>query len=186
MKLYTKIILDRLCARLDAVISVKQAGFRAGFCTADNIIALRLLLQKSYEHKIDTHLVFLDFKKTFDMVSRKHLWMALRHYNIEEEMILAIIELYNDSKLSYQHMGKMFEMDSNCGVKQGDCLSPRLCTLLIQYVLDHIDLSDLGLHLEDKNKNNAGDIFLDYLAYADDIVFISGSAANLQNMLVRL
>uniref|UniRef100_A0AC35TKY5 Reverse transcriptase domain-containing protein n=1 Tax=Rhabditophanes sp. KR3021 TaxID=114890 RepID=A0AC35TKY5_9BILA len=170
---------------MDSVICVKQTGFRSGYCTADNIIALRLLLQKSYEYKIDIHLVFLDFKKAFDIISRKHLWMALRHYNVNEEFIQVIVELYENSRLTYQYMGKEFEMVSNCSVKQGGCLSPRLFTLLIQFVLDHADLSNLGFPLNDRSKMKPANIRLDYLAYADDIVFVAESTSNLQLMLDR-
>uniref|UniRef100_A0A0K0EG26 Reverse transcriptase domain-containing protein n=1 Tax=Strongyloides stercoralis TaxID=6248 RepID=A0A0K0EG26_STRER len=90
MKVYTKMLLTRLEERLDRVITPKQAGFRRSFLTSDNIITLKLLLQKTYKNKLNTHLVFLDFKKAFDLVSRKHIWMALRHYGIEEGYIKSI------------------------------------------------------------------------------------------------
>uniref|UniRef100_A0AC35UFF1 Reverse transcriptase domain-containing protein n=1 Tax=Rhabditophanes sp. KR3021 TaxID=114890 RepID=A0AC35UFF1_9BILA len=73
LKVYTKIILSRLEERLDSVISSKQAGFR--------------------KHLHNMFMVFLDLKKAFDMISRKHLFAALRYFGFEEKWMRMIDEL---------------------------------------------------------------------------------------------
>uniref|UniRef100_A0AC35TTH4 Reverse transcriptase domain-containing protein n=1 Tax=Rhabditophanes sp. KR3021 TaxID=114890 RepID=A0AC35TTH4_9BILA len=120
LKVYTKLILKRLEERMDTCISSNQAGFRGDFCTSDNILSLKLLLEKCYEYKINIFLVFLDFKKAFDLISRKHLFAALSYFGFEDKWIRIIMDLYKDSIISFKYLGQFLDIESNAGVKQGD------------------------------------------------------------------
>uniref|UniRef100_A0AC35THY3 Reverse transcriptase domain-containing protein n=1 Tax=Rhabditophanes sp. KR3021 TaxID=114890 RepID=A0AC35THY3_9BILA len=64
---------------------------------------------------------------------------------------------------------------SDAGVKQGDCLSPRLFTILVQYVMCQAKLEEYCMVIDDQK--------LDYLAYADDLVLIAKTSKDLQKML---
>ena len=64
---------------------------------------------------------------------------------------------------------------SNCGVRQGDSLSPILFALYI---------NDLAREIIDQNKGiKLDNINISILLYADDIVLISESDQNLQDIL---
>uniref|UniRef100_A0AC35U1X2 Reverse transcriptase domain-containing protein n=1 Tax=Rhabditophanes sp. KR3021 TaxID=114890 RepID=A0AC35U1X2_9BILA len=56
--------------------------------------------------------------------------MALRHFGVEEYYVEAIKELYDNSKLTFSRLGNEVIIPSAADVKQGDCPSPRLFTLL--------------------------------------------------------
>uniref|UniRef100_A0AC35TT89 BTB domain-containing protein n=1 Tax=Rhabditophanes sp. KR3021 TaxID=114890 RepID=A0AC35TT89_9BILA len=56
--------------------------------------------------------------------------MALRHFGVEEYYVEAIKELYDNSKLTFSRLGDEVIIPSAADVKQGDCPSPRLFTLL--------------------------------------------------------
>jgi len=47
-------------------IADKQAGFRQGRGTRDQITNLRMLMHKAREHQQPLYMCFVDFKKAFD------------------------------------------------------------------------------------------------------------------------
>ena len=63
------------------------------------------------------------------------------------------------------------------GVAQGCPLSPTLFAIYINSLLDKVNESNLGVDLKD-NQNP-----ISVLAYADDIVLLAESEANLQSMI---
>uniref|UniRef100_A0AC35UCJ2 Histone H4 n=1 Tax=Rhabditophanes sp. KR3021 TaxID=114890 RepID=A0AC35UCJ2_9BILA len=69
------------------------------------------------------------------------------------------------------------KLRSNAGVKQGDCLSPRLFTLLVQYVIYKAEIEEFGFKKDD--------VKLDYLGYAGDMVLLANDSKKLQKMLNR-
>ena len=56
-----KIILKRLKPQVDKIIAEKQAGFRAGGSTTEQIFNLRILCEKYLQHQQDLYQVFIDF-----------------------------------------------------------------------------------------------------------------------------
>ena len=63
-----KIILNRLKPQAEKIIAEKQAGYRAGRDTTEQIFNLRILYEKYIQHQQDLYHVFIDFKKAFDRV----------------------------------------------------------------------------------------------------------------------
>ena len=72
-----KIILNRLKPQPEKIIAEKQAGFRAGRSTIEQIFNPRILLEKYLQHQQDLYHVFIDFKKAFNRVWHAALWAAL-------------------------------------------------------------------------------------------------------------
>jgi len=70
-KILLKVILGRIHQKLESEISNEQAGFRPDRATRDQIINLRMLMQKAKEHRIP--LCFVDFCKAFDSVKHGKL-----------------------------------------------------------------------------------------------------------------
>ena len=67
-KVMLKIILNRLQPQAEEIIAEKQAGFRAGRNTTEQIFKLRILCEKYLQHQQSLYHVFIDFKKAFDRV----------------------------------------------------------------------------------------------------------------------
>ena len=65
-----KILLKKLKPHAEKSIAEEQAGFRAGRSTTEQILKLRILCEKYFQHQQNLHHVFMDFKKAFDRVWR--------------------------------------------------------------------------------------------------------------------
>ena len=79
-KVVLKIILDRLKPQAE-VITEKQAGFRVGRSTTEQIVNLTVLCEESLQQQQDLHHVFVDFKKAFDRVWHAALWITIKKYH---------------------------------------------------------------------------------------------------------
>ena len=93
-KLYERILENRLRSHVESTISESQCGFRPGRGTVDQIAALRLYLEKSWEHSIDQHICFLDLEKAFDQVPRDKKWTVIEQTGISNRLLMAIRSTY--------------------------------------------------------------------------------------------
>jgi hypothetical protein len=73
-KIYAKIIARRTGRIIEPLISEEQNGFRKGRSCTDSIFLIQQLVEKHREYNLETHLLFVDFKKVFDSVIRNKLW----------------------------------------------------------------------------------------------------------------
>ena len=101
-------------------------------------------------------LTFIDFKKVFDSINRKVIFVVLRHYGIPEPLVHVIGALYNNSKSAVVlavmvdgNISDLFEVST--GVLQGDVLAPFLFIILVDYLLKKAtsDLDDTTSDLDD-------------------------------------
>ena len=135
-----------------------------------NILRIRNLL------KVQTFCTFIDFQKAFDYVDREFLLYKLRQIGVTGNFYFAVKALYRDTK-SCVRINNMYTewFQVNNGVRQGDSMSPTLFSLFINDLAT--DVKDLGLGIK------VGGQDISILLYADDIVLISPTAENLQQML---
>ena len=104
-----KIILHRLQHITDEFISEEQAGFRAGRRTSEYIFNLRIISEKYAQHNKPLYRVFIDFKKSFDRVWHKALWLAMKRFNINLKLIESIQNLYSKAESAVYFDGKVGE-----------------------------------------------------------------------------
>ena len=62
------------------------------------IFTVRHLVEKSWEHRAKSFLVFIDLKKAYDSVPREALWLALSKLGVPQPMIKLIPPYYASSK----------------------------------------------------------------------------------------
>ncbi|KAL4152896.1 hypothetical protein QTP88_000729 [Uroleucon formosanum] len=100
-----------------------QAGFRQNRSTIDQIFILRQVLQKTWEYDKSVHMVFIDYKKTYDSIHRASLIKILEE----------------------------FGMPMTTGLRQGDAISPVLFNIVLEKVVREAALDKEGVKLGENN-----------------------------------
>jgi len=179
-KLYSIILLKRLdkWAEGNGMRAKGQAGFRNGRGTLDNAFVLNHLIEKYRAKKKPLYAAFIDFRKAYDSIDRSRLWDCLRGMGINGRILDSLMEMYREVTMAVRVRGELGpEFHANMGVKQGDPLSPLLFGLFIdriESVFSNI-LPGVGIQM--------GNMLVQVLLYADDLVLVAESPAQLQSML---
>ena len=84
-----RVILNRLVSHAEQILEEEQACFRSQ-STTEQIVNLRLMVEKHLEHQKELFQNFIDFKKPFDRVRHDGLWRVLKEYNIDNWLIEVI------------------------------------------------------------------------------------------------
>ena len=80
--------------RLHSEIAEEQAGFRPGKGTRDQILNLKMLLEKNREVGTDVYLCFIDCRKAFDTVVHEVFWNVMAEIGFTKHLIDLIRNLY--------------------------------------------------------------------------------------------
>lgn len=163
-KVFAKILFTRIKPYVDNQLGEYQCGFRNDRSTTDQLFSIRQILEKCYEHNVDTHHLFIDFKSAYDSVTRSYIWMAMRDFGIP-------LKLINATKLTLANVrnrvcvgGKLSAYFTTMnGLRQGDPLA----TLLFNIVLDKV-VKDSKIEVGKTIYTKSSQI----LAFADDIDII--------------
>jgi len=94
VKIYKKMLLNRLKPHLEKIFRMNQNGLREGRSTVGQILALRRIFEEAQIKNIPAVLDFIDFRKAFDSISRGKLFQILASYGIPETIITAIKSAY--------------------------------------------------------------------------------------------
>ena len=179
-KLFLSILNNRLLEFVtkNNILSDNQLGFRKGNRTSDAHIILQNLIDK-YCHKKNKRIFscFIDFSKAFDSVPRGILLERLFKIGIKGKVFNIIRNIYSNDQACI----KINKRCTDCftttkGVRQGCILSP---------LLFNIFLSQLARELNDLGDNNlsVGDIGLNSIFWADDIILLAESEKNLEELI---
>ena len=185
-KIFTSILNTRLYNWLEAnsKICIEQAGFRRQYSTTDHIFTLYNMVNNClYGNKRGKlYVVFVDYRKAFDLINREKLWAALEETEVSTKMINMIKAIYKNVKAKVRFGNKLSDtIHCPLGVKQGCLLSPVLFSTLINKVAQKVaEKGRMGYQFI----NGGKEIFS--LLFADDIVLVSQTPAGLQNQINNL
>ena len=181
-KLFTSILNTRLFNfdNQNSVITDAQFGFRKNLSTIDAIFVLQTLINKTLKHRKRLYCAFIDYKKAFDFVNRNILWYKLIKAGVRGKMFDIIKSLYQNVMCCVKHNGLCSDFfNCNSGLFQGEVLSPILFSMYVndcemQFLNDNCKSVEI----------QAINLFL--IMYADDMVLLSETPDDLQNMLDSL
>jgi len=139
LKIFTKLISNRVSKILDRVIHPCQTAYVPGRIVHDNMRMFEFYNNYCKENNVDALLISLDAKKAFDSVSHKYLHKVLAAYGFSEDFIETVKLLYRDIKANILVNGyKSVLIDILRSVKQGDALSCALFILCIDPLIRKI------------------------------------------------
>ena len=178
-KIFTGVLNKRLAdwAENNNTTSDAQFGFRRGRSTTDAVFVLHAVVQKVLNEKGRLFCAFVDFRKAFDSVYLNGLWFKLFKLGINGKMLRILKDMYNQVKACVRACNSYSDFfECAIGLKQGEVISPLLFSLFVD---------DLELFLQgDPNCGlNLDDITFILMLFADDMVILGNSIADLQHGL---
>jgi len=179
-KVLLKVILSRIQKKTEEELPDEQAGFRPNRGTRDQITNLRVLMAKMKEHNQPLYMCFIDFQKAFDSVQHERLWWAMLDMGFPSHLVQLLSSLYKNQKASVRIAGVLSEWFSiQKGVRQGCILSPYLFNIVSETVMRKaLENYRGGVTIGGRRITN--------LRYADDIVLLASSVAELQELVDRI
>jgi sorting nexin-29 len=84
-KVFSKILYLRLLPYAEKAIGSYQCGFQQGRSTVDQIYTLRQILEKTTEHNIETHHLFIDFITAYGNINRAWLYVAKQEFQFTDK-----------------------------------------------------------------------------------------------------
>jgi hypothetical protein len=158
----------------------------------DHIFSLVTVLRNRKSLNLGTFLCFIDFRRAFDSVNRTILLYKLQQqFGIVGHMYSAVSALYQSPLARVvlaDHPTDWFECP--LGVKQGDTLSPTLFSAFINDLAIELDRSGYGVkinlpadHSDTTGPATSPQLTLGSLLYADDIVCVAETEADLQFLI---
>ncbi len=77
-KIFMRVLKNRIYPQLNENQAKEQAGFRRGYSTVDNIFVINQVIEKAREYCLKVKLMFIDYKKAFDLIKHSYLWQAMK------------------------------------------------------------------------------------------------------------
>lgn len=167
------------------------------------IFTVRQLVEKSWEHRSKSFLVFIDLRKAYDSVPREALWLALSKLGVPESTIKLIRSFHCDMQAQIKLNNAILEpIDINNGLRQGCSMAPVLFNLYSCLVIERWNarvnsLENAGIYLKytlDKKlfrryTRNSEELKLNDCQFADDAALLAttkrgAEMATMEYMLV--
>lgn len=177
-KVFTKILARRIAGQLDAAQPKEQGGFRKGFSTLDHIQTIQQIIERHNEHAIPLGLVFIDYEKAFDSVTKQAIINALINQGVDEPYIAILQTIYDGATASIRVNDKRAKINIEKGVRQGDTISPQLFSACLEDIFRKLDWDSKGIRINGE--------YLNHLRFADDLVLLSNNPLELQKNLNEL
>ena len=150
-------ILNRL--RLWYYVYECQAGELKGRSCLEHIFALRMLCDYTKKERVKLYVLFIDFSKAYDRISREKLLSILKEQGCGQVMLRVIKVMYNCTKSVFKSAVIIASVD----VRQG---APTNCLLIIIYINKMIQMIK-GIVREDSFLRT-----LHALRFMDDTVIV--------------
>ncbi len=176
-KILMKVWAGRLGPILNCVVGPHQLGFIPGRDGRENVLNIQMLVDHYNGKGANSKgaLLFLDFKKAFDLVSHEALIAILQHFRWPPTFVKAVAGIYKANTATVLVNGTASaEFLVQSGTRQGCPISPLLFTIIAEVLCQNLINNEefKGLKV-DTYKKKVG-------AYADDTVIGVSSVEDIQ------
>ena len=96
-KLLNKMLLNRIRTEVDPLLRNSQNGFRPGRSTTSHILSLRRIMEGVKAKNLSAVIIFIDFKKAFDSITRDSMYKILQAYGVPEKIVNLIKAVYTNT-----------------------------------------------------------------------------------------
>ena len=123
-------------------------------------------------------MLFVNYETAFDSISLNRMFNSLADCRVDSRYSAILQHIYNHATASVRVNEKTDRFERQREVRQGDTISPKLFTTLLEYMFKNIELEGLGINIDGKDLNHR--------RFADDIVLISDCLGKAEKMLSKL
>lgn len=175
VKIITKLLANRITEQLEGLgrLAIEQAGFRRiEECAGQTAALLEAVHRRSVTNK-GTILVFIDFKKAYDMVDHDALLYKLKCIGVTERALDFLRALYSSSSTRVrvgQTKSEIIKLLRGC--RQGCPGSPLFFDVYINDLA--YDLREIGVDIPGVDELMAS------LFFADDLLFLTDTVPKLK------
>ena len=177
----------RLKGVIGNIISRDQSGFMKKRSALENVRLVQDVIDYCELEKIQSILMFIDFKQAFDNVNHSFLFDILKKYGFKDSFIIWIQTLYKNACgriLNYGWLSNTFSIQK--GVRQGCPLSALLFILVVEALAVRIkennDIQGLNIPHPDTTQNEE----IKIVQYADDTVIFVNSLRSMRNVMKEI
>uniref|UniRef100_A0AAV2JTI1 Reverse transcriptase domain-containing protein n=1 Tax=Knipowitschia caucasica TaxID=637954 RepID=A0AAV2JTI1_KNICA len=147
---------------------------------SENLTVIDGLITLAKKERRELAVVFIDLAKAFDTVSHRLIGETLTRRGVDQLVVKVIMDGYRGCTSSIRTCeGPTKEIPIKLGVKQGDPLSPLLFNLALDPLLYALDDGRAGFEFGE-------DAAIAEMAFADDLVLVSGSWEGMRSNLAVL
>ena len=173
-------MLKILQARLQQYRTPRQAGFRKGRETREQIANISWIIEKGRAFQKSIDFCFVDYAKAFDCVDHNKLQKILRHGNARPPDLPPEKPVCRSRNNIRTGQGTTDWFQIGKGVRQGCILSPCLFNFYAEYIMENarLDEAQAGIKIAGRNINN--------LRYEDDTILMAESQKELKSLLMRV
>lgn len=170
---FHKVLANRMSRMIK--LDSRQKAFRPIDGCSENIFLMDFALRYCRQNFKPLFMASLDVAKAFDSVTHQTIIDTLRSAGVPSLMTEYIADTYGRSVTRLHCENWESEViHPTCGVKQGDPLSPMIFNLVIDRLFSKLP-TEVGLRL--------GDISLNAIGFADDLVLFATTPKGLQTLL---
>ncbi|KAK6742498.1 hypothetical protein RB195_010017 [Necator americanus] len=136
-KVFTKIILTRLCGTLDEAKPQKQAGFCKRFSRLDHIQTVSRVIEVCQDYRLHLALTFVDYGKASGSVETNAILSALVDQGVDVSYMRTLASCYDRCTTRIQLFHRSLTIPIGKEVRQVDTISPKLFTAALQWIMGH-------------------------------------------------